>query len=192
MQSKTANLEPHTDFLWTREDYEELVEKGIFGPEDKVELLNGRIVTMSPQDSPHATACALVSAWLGGLFSKGYTIRIQFPLALDDRSEPEPDIAVVRGGIRDYTDHHPGAADTILIVEISDSSLKYDRGDKLAAYALAGIPEYWIVNLVDTRIERHRSPAASGYEDVVILGKSESIAPMGFEASAVAVAELMP
>ena len=113
MESKTANLKPHTEFLWARPDYENLVEKGVFTSADKVELLNGKILTMSSQHARHATACALVSKWLTGLFAQEYTIRIQMPLALDDRSEPEPDLAIVRGEIRDYSDHHPTAADTI-------------------------------------------------------------------------------
>jgi Uma2 family endonuclease len=194
VESKTANLEPHTDFLWTREDYEGLVETGVFTPADKVELLNGKILTMSPQNVAHATCLRLVNRYLLNTFTDGEIVNVQLPLALDDRSEPEPDIAVVRGEIRDYADHHPTAADAVLIVEISESSIEFDRKDKLTAYARAGIPEYWIVNLVDNVIERHWSPVGDGYEDGQILNATDTIAPVGFDggAATILVAELLP
>jgi Uma2 family endonuclease len=192
VESKTANLEPHTEFLWTRADYDDLLEKGVFTSADKVELLNGKIITRSPQNARHATAYTLFSTWLRTAFPTGYTIRAQLPLALGDRSEPEPDLAVVRGDVRDYADHHPMAADTILIVEISDSSIAIDRGLKLEAYARAGIPEYWIVNLADSVLEVHRSPAGEVYKDVQKLGREDSVAPIGREAAGTTLAELLP
>jgi len=193
MESRTASLKPHTDFLWARADYEDLVEKGIFTPADKVELLNGKILTMSPPNVTHATSLRLVLKYLQSVFQDSKAIvNIQLPLALDDLSEPEPDIAVVHGEIRDFTDHHPTAADALIVVEISGTSLDFDRGDKLKAYARAGIPEYWIVNLVGGVLEVHRSPSGQLYESVRTLGSEASVAPLGREKAATKVAELLP
>jgi hypothetical protein len=116
---------------------------GVFGPEDRLELLDGEIIDMAPQKSRHATAVTLVGEALRTLFRSGATVRVQLPFSLDDRSEPEPDVAVVPGNPRDYRDAHPSRA--LLICEVSDTTLGYDRGRKLTAYARAGIPEYWIL-----------------------------------------------
>jgi Uma2 family endonuclease len=192
VRSKTANLEPHTDFLWSREDYENLVSRGVFGPEDRIELLNGRLLTMAPQQTAHAIAYNLTRKYLDRVFQSGYDVRPQLPLALDDRSEPEPDVAVVRGAVRDYLQNHPAPEDTVLVVEVADSSLRYDRTDKLAAYARAGIPEYWILNLVDGVVEVYRDPIGDHYTKSATLGPEEPLAPQGHDADAVSVAELLP
>lgn len=190
MRSKTKGLEPHTEFLWSRADYEELVRQGVFGPEDNIELLNGKLITMAPQNSPHRTALNLVRVYLDGVFSSASHVAVQCPLALDDRSLPEPDVAVIPGNIRDYTDHHPSRA--LLIVEIADSSLEYDRGLKLKSYARAGIPEYWIVNLPDEQVEVYRSPAGERYRDGIIARKGEHIRPAECPGHSIDVAELLP
>ena len=147
---------------------------------------------MAPQYASHTTACLLVANYLVDVFRENHVVRSQFPLALDDRSEPEPDLAVVRGRLRDYSDHHPSASDTVLLVEVSDSSLDYDRTDKLAAYARGGIPEYWILNLVDRVLEVYRKPAGDSYGEKRTLGADDPVAPLGCEDQAVSVADLLP
>src|SRR5919198_1146345 len=114
--------------LWTREEYLKMVEAGVFKPGERVELIEGRNVAMSPQNSPHFTAVSLVEEALRTLFGAGYVVRVQGPLDLSPTSQPEPDIAVVRGTIRDYAGAHPTTA--LLVVEVSDSTLAFDRGEK--------------------------------------------------------------
>jgi len=190
--SKTAHLTPYTDFLWSREDYQDLVSRGVFTPEDKVELLDGHLITMAPQQSAHATATRKIRAFLSRAFSESrFVVDSQLPLALDERSEPEPDLMVVRGQVSDFSEHHPTAREAVLVVEVSDSSLAYDRGPKLAAYARAGIPEYWIINLVDRVAEIHRQPDGELYADSLTLTPAGQIAPAEAKI-ATTVAELLP
>src|SRR5215470_15782347 len=144
---------------WTRVEYERLVEHGIFTAEDRIELIDGLLIVAEPQSSDHYTAIGLVARALARAFGEGWTIRSQGPLALDATSEPEPDVAVVRGDLRDYARAHP--ADPVLVVEVSVSSLTLDRRYKSSLYARAGRPEYWIVNLIDGVLEVRREPALS-------------------------------
>jgi Uma2 family endonuclease len=167
-----------------------MVAAGIFGPEDRVELLDGEIIEMSPEKSRHAAAVDLALEALRRAFGDGFVVRVQHPLALDDTSEPEPDLAVVPGRARDYADAHPrGAA---LVVEVADSSLDYDRTRKTAAYARAGIREYWIVNLVDRRLEVFRDPRAAAYESRLTFGAGDTLAPLAAAGSQVMVSDLLP
>ena len=124
------------------QSYDKMVSAGVFHPEDRLELINGEILEITPQSSAHATAVCLVDEALRAVYVQGFTVRIQVPMALGESSEPEPDVAVVRGRPRDYLACHPTVA--VLIVEISDSSLRYDREHKKGLYAASGTPEYWI------------------------------------------------
>jgi Uma2 family endonuclease len=175
---------------WTRDEYEHMVESGIFRPEDHIELLDGEIVEMTPQGTRHGAVYSIVADVLRRAFGKGCYVRAQLPLALEDSSEPEPDIAIVGGTPRDYLDAHP--SETLLVVEVSESSLRYDRGRKLRAYARNGVPEYWIVNLVDLRLEVYRSPSGEGFGDVSILTAGDHISPLHAPDAHIAVAELLP
>src|SRR5207249_1006092 len=124
-----------------------LVEHGMFRPDERLELLDGLLVVREPQGSRHAAAVAATRQVLATAFGPGYHVRDQAPVALDDASEPEPDLAVVRGGPWDYQHGHPSAP--LLIVEVAEWTLARDRRRKGALYARAGIADYWIVNLVD-------------------------------------------
>ncbi len=177
-------------FLWDADRYEEAVARGIFTPDDPIELIDGEIIThLSPQYSPHSTAVRLVTIALGKVFADGYDVRPQLPLRLGGESLPEPDVAVVPGTPRDYLEGHPREAE--LVVEVADSSLVIDRGRKLRLYAREGVPEYWIVNLVDDCVEVHRQPAGEGYADTRIYRRGESIL-VGPRASLIAVRDLLP
>jgi Uma2 family endonuclease len=175
---------------WTRQEYDLMVESGILGPEDRVELVGGAILTMSPQKSPHATAVQLASDALREAFRQGFVVRSQLPLALSADSEPEPDVAVVPGSPRDFRDAHPSTA--LLIVEVADTSLGYDRDEKKILYAEGGIPEYWIVNLLDRRLEVYRGPAGGDFGIRRALGTEEWIAPLSRPEASIPVAELLP
>src|SRR5437870_13876940 len=144
---------------WKRVEYEQLIEKGIFLPGERIELIDGLLVVAEPQSSLHFTTVRLVERALTHAFGAGWDVRAQGPIALDDASEPEPDVAVVRGELRDYVEAHP--ADPVLVVEVALTSLASDRAHKSSLYARAGRPEYWIVNLVDRVLEVYREPVAS-------------------------------
>src|SRR5262249_28089345 len=126
----------------TRLEYERLIELEFFGPEERVELIDGGMILREPQYSPHATAIPLVRPTLQRAFRAGWAVRAQLPVALDDMSEPEPDAAVVPGDPRDYRDAHP--ARPVLIVEVALSRLAFDLRRKASLYARAGIADYWV------------------------------------------------
>jgi Uma2 family endonuclease len=186
----SAILAPVRD-RFDRFQYEHLVETGVFGAGDRCELLDGEIIEMSPQKSRHATAVTLVAeAFRSGLDGNA-TVRIQLPFALDDHSEPEPDVAVVPGRPRDYRDAHPSHA--LLICEVADTSLDYDRGVKLAAYASAGIPEYWILDLAGKTLEVCRHPQGRVYTWRRVLSSDDRIRPVANSLiPELTVAELLP
>lgn len=187
----SAVLEPPLRLhRFSRAEYDQMVDAGIFGPEDRIELLDGEIIDRAPQKSRHATATCLMQDALRAAFGHGYDVRPQLPLCLDDRSEPEPDIAVVTGGPRDYLDAHPATA--VLVVEVAESTLSYDRGRKAAAYARNGIPEYWILNVADEALEVHRGPENGAYTERRVLRAGERIAPRSTPGHDVAVADILP
>ncbi len=175
---------------WTRQQYENMALHDIFQPEERVELLDGVIVDMSPQKSFHAVATRLVEEALRAAFPSGHDVRVQMPLALDDSSEPEPDVAVVPGKARDYTLAHPTTA--VLVVEVADTSLALDRKTKHAVYARNGIAEYWVVNLQDHCLEVYRGPQGNQYQSRTVLRHGETVAPLASPERIIAVADLLP
>jgi Uma2 family endonuclease len=174
---------------FSRRDYEKMIDAGILHEDERVELVAGRIVQMSPEGPLHAGTIDLCAEMLRRLFGGDYTVRVQHPLAVDPDGEPEPDLAVVRGGPRAHLGDHPHEA--VLVVEVAGTSLAYDRGEKARLYARAGFPEYWIVNLGAEVVEVHRDPSADGYRHVASLGRDASISPLGAP-GAVAASELLP
>lgn len=181
---------------WTRFEYERLVDLGVFRPGERLELLDGRLVVGEPQGVSHATGIRMAEEALRAVFGAGWDIRGQLPVALDAYSEPEPDVAVVSGSFRDYRHEHP--ARPVLVVEVAESSLALDRR-KGRLYARAGVPEFWLVNLVSAILEVHRTPARSGrgrigwhYVDVRHLGRSEFVTPLAVPSARIAVSDLVP
>ena len=182
---------------WTRVEYDRLIEKGVFGPEDRIELLGGALVVREPQGGPHAMGIRMAEEALRQAFATGWDVRVQLPVALDDDSEPEPDISVVPGSFRDYPRDHPGRA--VLIVEVAESSLSLDRAMKGSLYARAHVPDYWIVNLVDRTLEVHRDPTPDGaarhgwrYTAVTTLRAGATVSPLSAPDSPISVADLLP
>lgn len=182
---------------WTRQEYDLMIEAGVLTPEDRVELIDGEILAVTPQGSPHATGVSLALEALSAAFGRGAYVRIQLPLALGQDSEPEPDVAVVAGAVRDYRDAHPQSA--LLVVEVADSTLAFDRDVKGSLYARSGIPEYWLVNLVDACVEVHRDPMVAPharlgwqYRTVERVGRGDSIAPLSRPQARIPVIDLLP
>ncbi|HEY3189887.1 MAG TPA: Uma2 family endonuclease, partial [Solirubrobacteraceae bacterium] len=124
-----------------------MIEIGVFRPDESLELLGGELIVGEPQSSPHYTAIGLVEEALRTALGPGWLVRPHGPLALDEESEPEPDVSLVPGTWREYTTGHP--ARPVLVVEVAEMSLLFDRRHKGSAYARAGLPDYWIVNLID-------------------------------------------
>ena len=176
--------------VWMREEYDRLVASGGFQPGSRVQLIRGEIVEMAPQGAGHATGIRLAQTQLERLFTHGFDVRAQLPLALGRWSEPEPDVAVVRGSIEDYRDRHPDTA--ALVVEVADSTLEFDRTRKHQVYAEAGVAEYWIVNIVDRMLEVYRDPYGAAYRNSLRFSPGEVVAPLAAPAGAVNVSDLMP
>jgi len=143
--------------------YESLVDSGALSDKDRFHLINGYLVTKMTQNEPHATVDELCGAALGRIVPSGWHVRAAKPIRIPSMaSKPEADRCIARGTIRDYTRRSPEPGDIALIVEMSDSSLSEDR-KQAVLYAGGGIPEYWIVNLVNRQVEVHRDPRPSGY-----------------------------
>ena len=187
-----APADPAAPAHWTAEQYPALVDTGVLGPDDRVELLEGVIVGMAPQNAPHASGVCRVDQALHRALGDGVVIRIQLSLPLGRRSVPEPDAAVVPGTIADYDRAHPTTA--LLVVEVADSSLKQDRLTKRAIYAAAGIPEYWIINLPDDCVEVRREPDAAGrrYASITVAHRGDRIEPATLPGVRIAVDDLLP
>jgi Uma2 family endonuclease len=181
---------------WTRQEYDRLVEIGVFR-DDRVELIGGHLVVAEPQGAYHATAVGAVDDALRAVLPRGWIVRAQMPIALDDDSAPEPDLAVVHGGRRDYRDAHP--ARPVLAIEVAEASLETDRHDKGSLYARAGIDDYWIVNLVDRVVEVYRGPRVDAsapygwrYGSVEHVRPPAVVVPLALPDVAIAVADVLP
>ena len=182
---------------FTRVEYERMIECGIFVPGERVELIAGALLVAEPQGAPHFAAIGCVVDALRAAFGPGWYVRVQGPLALDDDSEPEPDVAVVPGAPRDYRDGHP--ARPVLVVEVAVESLRNDRGRKGSLYARGGVTDYWIVDVVGGALEVYRRPRPSpaaplgwAYSDGQRLTSGSTISPLAVPGAAIAVADLLP
>jgi Uma2 family endonuclease len=178
----------------TVDQYELLVESGVFTKRDRAHLINGVLVAKMTKKPPHVVACDLARAAIDGLSLAGWHTRHGDPVRLPPDSEPEPDVALVRGTTRDYSDHHPGPGDVALIVEVADSSLTNDRKEMAVVYGKAGIPIYWIVNLVDRQVEVYTGPGPNGYAppEVYLPGSIMPVVVDGGIVGHIAVDDLLP
>ena len=179
----------------TRHRYARLIDAGILGEDDPIELVHGHLMVREPQSTPHATATDLAAEALRKAFGPEYRVRVNLPMGLGRDSEPNPDVAVVRGGARDYLADHPATA--VLVVEVAFSSLRFDRSVKAALYARSNVPDYWIVNLVDRVVEVHRDPFAAprrrpAYRTVTIARPGDTITPVAASSARIAVDDLLP
>lgn len=186
---------PLTVKRWKRAEYERLVDLGVFAG-DPVELIGGHLIVAEPQNSPHATAVGAADDALRAALPMGFIVRAQMPISLDEDSAPEPDLAVVRGRRGDYSQEHPTRA--VLVIEVADSSLHFDRREKGSLYARARIAEYWIVNLIDRVLEVYRAPepdptAPHGwrYRAVFRLAPPAMVAPVALPPAQIRVGDLV-
>ncbi len=165
--------------------------------DDQVELIDGYIVRRGEMKPSHVLATELLKGRVQPMLPSGRFLREDKPIRIPDFDEPRPDIAVVRGDPKVYAHRHPGPEDVSLLVEVSDTTLPRDRGEKLVNYGRSGIPVYWIVNLVDNQVEVYTDPTAGGYGSRVVYAKSLSaqLVPVvidGMEVGQVAVSDILP
>jgi Uma2 family endonuclease len=161
---------------FTVKEYHQMLEAGVFGPEPRVELLEGVIVRRMRNSPSHDVACDLISPLLRDFLPKNLFVSRRSPLTIYDRdSEPEPDVVILRGGPRDYGDRVRTPGDTVLLIEVSDTSYDYDRYDKWVTYAAAHVPVYWIVDLNRRRLEVHTEPTGEG--EAAVYSRTEFYGP---------------
>jgi Uma2 family endonuclease len=164
-------------FRFTTDEYEQMIAAGILTEEDRVELIEGEIVEMSPISDDHVFAVNSLTDMLIVKLAGQVVVSVQNPIRLSGRSRPQPDIALWRPAKRRSL---PGPEDILLLIEISDSMLAFDRDVKLPLYAKAEIIEVWIVNLIDERIEVYRQPSDGGYRSVEYAGPDDVVSPLSF------------
>ena len=177
---------------FTVAEYYRMAEVGILKPDERVELIEGEIIVMPPIGPLHAGSVD-ISTQVFPLLAQGrFLVRIQNPVRLSEGSEPEPDVALLRPRPEGYTTAHPTPADVLLLVEVADSTLEYDRQVKAHIYGRAGVPETWVKNLPEDCIERFTEPGPEGYGQHTIHRRGETLTPASLPDVAVAVADLLP
>lgn len=162
---------------WTVDEYHRMVEAGILTSEDHVELLDGQIIEMVPQDPPHASRIDDGGDYLKAIFADRAKVRVHLPITLAPGSEPEPDFAIVRLQENRYRDRHPYPQDVLLLIEMADSTVERDRDYKTPIYARAAIPEYWIVDLKKRQVTVFQHPQGEEYQAERVYAETDSISP---------------
>ena len=185
--SVAVTAPPVERYRWTIDLYHQMIETGILGEDERVELIKGELTTMSPIGAEHSGTLKKLTEMLFDQLRKRAVISIQDPLQVDDYSEPQPDLALLAPRRDFYKRALPRPADVLLVIEVADSSLAYDRAVKMALYAGAGIAEAWIINLIDRWIEVYRDPSPVGYTTTLKILPGRSIAPQAFTDVIVAV-----
>ncbi len=184
----------------TSVEYYRMIESGIIHEGERVELISGQIYTMAAKGTRHTVATTRLITELPMLIQRRAIVRCQEPITLPNNSEPEPDIAIVRLRSDDYINTHPAPTDTILIIEVADSTIKFvgeasrneNRETKAPLYAAAGISEYWIINLIDNRLEIYRQPEGNIYASIEIITPPRSISLPQFPDISLNIGDFFP
>jgi len=176
--------------LFTREEYHRMAEVGILKPTDRVELIRGEIVEMSPPGRRHRAFVDNLTQLLTVRVAGRAMVSVQNPVVLADDTEPEPDLKIIRRRSVPYKELEAHGDDVLLIIEVAETSLAYDRSTKLRLYAEAGISEYWVVDCAAESVEVHRAPDASGYRDVSRFAGTGSVSPQAFPDVRLTLAEI--
>ncbi len=165
---------------FTVDEYNRMAETGILAPTERIELIDGEIVAMAPIGRRHVFCVArLTHAFVGGVGDRAIVL-VQSPLRLADYSEPEPDLVILRLREDGYADADPGPADALLVIEVADTSERYDRQVKVPLYARAGIAEVWLVDLTARTVTIYREPSLTGYAKTIVVSGDEVLSPLAF------------
>jgi Uma2 family endonuclease len=191
VQQTSSIQEEPAPYRFTVKEWHRLGEEGFFDDDQRVELLDGEIIVMSPIGNRHASAAYNLTDFFGERNQRRYLVGVGNPIEADNFSEPLPDFMLLPRSQKTAR-RHPLTHEAFLIVEISDSSLTHDHGRKLRKYARTGVPEYWIVNLQQDVIEIYRSPQGEEYLDRTVAKGDDMVAPQTFPDTAVAVSEIIP
>jgi Uma2 family endonuclease len=175
----------------TTAEYERMGVAGIFSPDARLELLEGSIFELPPIAPPHAAGVTRLSMLFHRLFDREFIISTQHPVRLDNYSEPQPDVALLRWRDDFYRKAHPTPADVLLVVEVADSTVETDRSYKVPLYARAGIPEAWLVNLPEERVELFADPAGGAYQVNRTFSRGEDVESHGVAGLRVGVADVL-
>jgi Uma2 family endonuclease len=176
----------------TVDDYHRMIDAGIIHEGERIELISGQIFNMAAKGTRHVVATTRLLRELLALIGQKAIVRCQDPITMPDNSEPEPDIVIARWRDDEYLDSHPVPADIILVIEVADSTLSFDRNTKAPLYAAAGISEYWIVNLVDDRLEIYSQPQGDIYTNTQFVLPPRSIDLPQFSEISLDVAVVFP
>lgn len=177
--------------LFTVSEYHRMAEAGILGEDDRVELIEGEIVEMSPIGSRHAACVRRLNSLFGSRVGERAIVDVQNPVRLGEHSEPQPDLVLLRFRPDLYAAAHPGPEDVLLLVEVVETSGVYDRGVKVPLYAKAGIREVWLADLAEDRVEVYRQPSPQGYRLVQYLRRGDRLVPQALPGLDVAVEEVL-
>jgi Uma2 family endonuclease len=177
---------------FTVAEYQRMTDLGIFPIGERLELIDGFITTMAAKGVAHSCATLQIQELFQDHLGKQVFVRSQEPIQLDNHSEPEPDVAIVGRDPLGYSTHHPTPDEVLLVIEVADSSLKYDLEVKAPLYAKSRIPEYWVVDVADRKLYVFREPNESGYQLEWLLRESMTVVPIAFADWTIGVSELLP
>ena len=186
--SETVEIERR---LFTVKEYDRFIEAGVLTEDDPVELINGEVIKMSPISSPHAGCVARLSMLLSFRLGQQVVIWTQNPIHVDRYSEPEPDVAVLKYRADFYSESLPSPADVLLLIEVAETSLSYDRRVKVPLYAKAGIQEVWVVDVEAKLIYGYRTPVKGKYQETYVVKRGETITPVAFPEIVLQVDEII-
>lgn len=178
--------------LWNVDEYHRMLHAGIIAPDERVELIAGQVIPMSAKNPPHAATTLCASDYLKQLLADVALVRVQDPVQLNQYSEPEPDIAIVRIEPRKYIDHHPAPDEVFLLIEVADTTLETDRRQKAPLYAQAGISEYWILDVNKFQVYVFREPSGETYTQELILGENATLSLVAFPEIDIQISQLFP
>lgn len=168
--------------LFTIEEYERMIATGVLAEDDRLELIRGEIVEMTPIGLEHIVCVLRLDHLFGGLVAKSAHTSVQNPIRLPNGSRPQPDVTILKWRDDFYAGKHPDAEDVLLLIEVADSTLETDRGVKVPLYAEAGIPETWIINLPERVVEVYSGPSAGAYGKIRHARRGDSLPlPAGLE-----------
>jgi Uma2 family endonuclease len=178
---------------WTVQEYHLMSDLGILDPNERTELIAGQIVIMTAKGTPHVLTLRILANVLeNALGDKSVFVSTQDPIRLDNFSEPEPDLAIVKGTILDYAEHHPVPEDIYLVIEVADSTLKQDCEVKDKLYGRSKIAEYWVIDINNRQVRIFRDPTLTGYGSQLILTETHSVSPLAFPEIVLSIASILP